>query len=365
MGESPLPSPRLPPVNEWSSPVDNPGNTSVADSSRMDSPVQSLATVYSASNPNSTSNLDVNSQKVGNSRYDSPRRGRDHSDGEFLDMEEGESEDVEDEDDSARPRGRRNTDPERDLDSATNPYGGLASAQATNSAPNLRAEDFPMPPSTTATSPTDQTTFQQTATPHSPQTPSHRQIVTVAADYLADGPRTPTANTYVQGTHTNMSGTTLNSTAKGTLNGGSDGSPFRALPLLPHDLPRTRIQVISSSVRPNERGKDVLSFVVYVDPNGASTSTGTGSIKGKGKEAWSIEKMYSDVLGLDQRVRARVGKSVGKKIANLPDGKLWRDHAPSKVDQRKVSAPTSSWMSLLAFVNSLTSPELAPTFVGC
>lgn len=76
-------------------------------------------------------------------------------------------------------------------------------------------------------------------------------------------------------------------------------------------------------MRPNDRGKEVLSFVVYVDP-------------GKGKDGWKVEKMYSDVLGLDQRVRSRVAKGMGKKIASLPEGKLWKDHAPAKVDQRKV-----------------------------
>lgn len=75
-------------------------------------------------------------------------------------------------------------------------------------------------------------------------------------------------------------------------------------------------------MRPNDRGKEVLSFVVYVDP-------------GKGKDGWKVEKMYSDVLGLDQRVRSSVAKGVGKKIASLPEGKLWKDHAPAKVDQRK------------------------------
>lgn len=79
-----------------------------------------------------------------------------------------------------------------------------------------------------------------------------------------------------------------------------------------------------SSVRPNDRGKDVLSFIVEINP-------------GSGKEPWKVEKMYSDVLSLDQRVRAVVGKGVGKKIASLPEGKLWKDHAPAKVDQRKVS----------------------------
>ncbi|KNZ71628.1 putative Rho-type GTPase-activating protein 2 [Termitomyces sp. J132] len=97
---------------------------------------------------------------------------------------------------------------------------------------------------------------------------------------------------------------------------------FRALPLLPTDLPHTIITVSHSFVRPNDRGKEVLSFVVFVDP-------------GNGKEGWKVEKMYSDVLGLDQRVRAAVGKGLGKKIVSLPEGKLWKDHAPAKVDQRK------------------------------
>jgi RalA-binding protein 1 len=98
---------------------------------------------------------------------------------------------------------------------------------------------------------------------------------------------------------------------------------FRALPLLSSDLPNTTVSVSQSFVRPNDRGKEVLSFIVFVNP-------------GNGKEGWKVEKMYSDVLSLDQRVRNSVGKGVGKKIANLPEGKLWKDHAPAKVDQRKV-----------------------------
>ena len=58
----------------------------------------------------------------------------------------------------------------------------------------------------------------------------------------------------------------------------------------------TRVQVSYSSIRPNDRGKEVPSFVIVVDP-------------GSGKEPWKVEKLY----------------------------KLWRDHAPAKVDQRKAS----------------------------
>ena len=78
-----------------------------------------------------------------------------------------------------------------------------------------------------------------------------------------------------------------------------------------------------SSIRANERGKEVLSFTIIIDP-------------GNGKQNWKVEKLFSDVLTLDARVRATLGKNSAKKLQTLPEGKLWRDHAPAKVDQRKV-----------------------------
>jgi len=103
-------------------------------------------------------------------------------------------------------------------------------------------------------------------------------------------------------------------------------SQYRALPLLSSDLPTTLIQVSQSLVRPNDRGKEVLSFVIIVQPDPANPT----------KESWKVEKMYSDVVALDARVRGTVGKAIAKKIVSLPEGKLWKDHAPAKVDHRKV-----------------------------
>ncbi|KAJ7576788.1 hypothetical protein C8J56DRAFT_370482 [Mycena floridula] len=124
---------------------------------------------------------------------------------------------------------------------------------------------------------------------------------------------------------------------------------FRALPLLSSDLPHTKINVSHSFVRPNDRGKEVLSFVVYVNP-------------GHGKECWRVEKMYSDVLGLDQRVRSSVGRGVGKKIANLPEGKLWKDHAPAKVDQRK--AVLENYLQSLINLPVKTNDEVIAFFTS-
>ncbi|KAF8557805.1 RhoGAP-domain-containing protein [Imleria badia] len=116
------------------------------------------------------------------------------------------------------------------------------------------------------------------------------------------------------------------SPTKSTLgtSGNGPNPTFRALPLIANDLKTTRATVSHSSIRPNDRGKEVLSFEIEVDP-------------GKGKEPWKVEKLYSDVLGLDHRLRAVVGRGVSRKIATLPEGKLWRDHAPAKSDQRKAA----------------------------
>ncbi|KAG6919537.1 hypothetical protein DXG01_005127 [Tephrocybe rancida] len=124
---------------------------------------------------------------------------------------------------------------------------------------------------------------------------------------------------------------------------------FRALPLLQEDLRHTTITVSHSFVRPNDRGKEVLSFIVFVDP-------------GNGKEGWKVEKMYSDVLGLDQRVRVAVGKGLGKKIASLPEGKLWKDHAPAKVDQRK--AVLESYLQMLINLPAKGSTEVIAFFTS-
>lgn len=96
---------------------------------------------------------------------------------------------------------------------------------------------------------------------------------------------------------------------------------FRQLPLLVSDFQATKVQVSHSSIRPNDRGKEVLSFVIIVDP-------------GSGKEPWKIEKFYSDFISLDQKIRSE-NRNLAKKIPSLPDNRLWRDHAPAKVDQRK------------------------------
>ena len=226
---------------------------------------------------------------------------KDLSDGEFLDLEDSDS-----------------------------LYGSAADYSSTSAGPqdirkppdDLRqprvsveppaADDFPLPPGVANGSSSNS----------EPTSKTPQALPSVDRARRMDGPEsptTPTPNAY------NSRSSTI-STYQSVIMQQESTVQFRALPLLPYDLPYTRINVTNSSIRPNDRGKDVLSFVVLVDP-------------GNQKEPYMVEKLYSDVLGLDQRIRSRYGKSIHKKIPHLPDGKLWKDHAPSRVDQRKVWPP--------------------------
>ncbi|KAH7105815.1 RhoGAP-domain-containing protein [Auriculariales sp. MPI-PUGE-AT-0066] len=161
----------------------------------------------------------------------------------------------------------------------------------------------------------------------------------------------------------------LNSTPPNTppvhqVNAGSSSSSsattagtFRALRLTHPDIAGTTLSVVGSQIRANDRGKEVLSFVIGImPPSNGRSSSGTGPYK--------IEKLYSDVVALDTRVRGLMSKSALKALVQLPDPKLFKDNAPAKVDQRKsalekylgtllhVSAKLRSSDDLCAFLSS-------------
>lgn len=212
-----------------------------------------------------------------NGKHSTAKEADDNADREFLDMGDDSASDV----------------PPEDLRYRESPPG-MPTAQPGPSQkarqPAPVVEDFPLPPGTRPPNGSGEASSQNRATPDSQSTSDTSSL------QAAPGPLPPPIT----------------------------GPTFRALPLLPTDLPYTRVHVSHSSIRPNDRGKEVLSFVISVEP-------------GRGKEPWKVEKLFSDVLVLDQRVRAGVGKSATKKIASLPDGKLWRDRAPVKADQRKAA----------------------------
>ena len=109
------------------------------------------------------------------------------------------------------------------------------------------------------------------------------------------------------------------------------GNPSARARLTESDLKHCKVSVVGSNIRANERGKEVLSFVVQVSPSGSPDAA----------DSWKVEKLYSEVLSLDARIRGRLSRSDLKKLGSLPDNRLFKDHAPAKVDQRKVSMAVS------------------------
>ncbi|KAL1923614.1 uncharacterized protein VTP21DRAFT_8594 [Calcarisporiella thermophila] len=87
------------------------------------------------------------------------------------------------------------------------------------------------------------------------------------------------------------------------------------------------VKVIGSTVRINEKGKEVLCFVVTVNKLNAA---------GKLEELWRVEKLYSDFLALDSKIKRKENKSTPDSAIKLPDKSMFNSNVPSIVDQRKV-----------------------------
>ena len=115
-------------------------------------------------------------------------------------------------------------------------------------------------------------------------------------------------------------------------------APSSASPRLDETmLAHVNVAVVGTNLRANERGREDVSFYVSVDLRAPPTGLKSNMT------VWRVEKSFSDFVALDGRLKQKHGKSknAAKRISSvpLPDPSLLKDHAPSKVDQRKVSAP--------------------------
>ncbi|KAJ7604044.1 signal transducer [Mycena polygramma] len=239
---------------------------------------------------------------------------------QFLDLDEDEADDEDSE---------RADEEEQEVDEEDVPEPAVPPTQPLHTsrrAPPAAASDFPLPPPTQQQFMQPGETYVNSQTLLQPQRPQQQQQQYAQSSEMALQPQR--SQQYAQSSESLNPQAPLQPQRLSPIPGtGTVPASFRALPLISTDLPHTTVNVSHSFVRPNDRGKEVLSFVVFVDPGG-------------NKEGWKVEKMYSDVLALDQRVRNSVGKGVGKKMVSLPEGKLWKDHAPAKVDQRKAILET-------------------------
>ena len=274
--------------------------------SRISLPEEAKRYIATIGNPQAQSPRISFKSKSSDERSDSPSQvsmsetkddqtQADSVEGEFLDMDDSPND-----------------------ENGTGSENSLSDGEFEEDKPSRSVEDFPMPP--TSHPPVASSVYSQS-------TPDQASI---HSGYTASGASTrvdPTAST------TSLQSSDLPSNnpqpkprprQRPSLDSPISVQPhFRQLPLLVSDFPMTRVQVSHSSIRPNDRGKEVLSFVIIVDP-------------GSGKETWKIEKLYSDFISLDQKIKS-TNRNLTKKMPSLPDNKLWRDHAPAKVDQRKAS----------------------------
>ncbi|GJN91954.1 hypothetical protein Rhopal_004982-T1 [Rhodotorula paludigena] len=144
--------------------------------------------------------------------------------------------------------------------------------------------------------------------------------------------------------------------------------------LVPAVLPYARVRVGSSNIRLNERNKEVISFLIDVDvtvPPEADVESHRG-----GSAKWRVEKLYSDVLGLDSQVKSKTNRQESRSMASLPDKSLFKDHAPHKSDQRKavlerylqtlLTIPLRDRSAICTFLNSDVVPDapIAPPASG-
>ncbi|SPO22640.1 related to BEM3 - GTPase-activating protein [Ustilago trichophora] len=98
------------------------------------------------------------------------------------------------------------------------------------------------------------------------------------------------------------------------------------------------VKIQGTNYRSPDRGKESISFLITVDILHPPASWGLNSMASgepTPPTSWTIEKSYSDIIGLDAKIRSKVGKKASQRLAPLPDKALFKDHAPAKVDQRK------------------------------
>ncbi|KAI9262061.1 hypothetical protein BY458DRAFT_458948 [Sporodiniella umbellata] len=92
----------------------------------------------------------------------------------------------------------------------------------------------------------------------------------------------------------------------------------------PNALSDLHLRVVGSMIKPNEKGKEVVAFVIAIGTCHQDAF----------QEKWRIEKLYSDFLHLDAKLKQQQQKT---RLGKLPDKALFSSHAPNKVDQRKLA----------------------------
>lgn len=118
----------------------------------------------------------------------------------------------------------------------------------------------------------------------------------------------------------------------------SNAPPPKCVPLVPGLLGIVNTEVVNSTIKSVDRGREAVVFHVRVGINKSlpSEDPRNALIASNSPSAWIVEKTWNDLQNLDHTVRHKNSRSALRKVPNLPEKHLFKDHAPARVDQRKV-----------------------------
>lgn len=118
----------------------------------------------------------------------------------------------------------------------------------------------------------------------------------------------------------------------------------KCVPLVPGLLSVMNTEVVNSTIKSVDRGREAVVFHVRVaiSKDLPRDDQRHALIANNAPSSWIVEKTWNDLQALDHAVRTKNSRSALRKVPSLPDKHLFKDHAPVRVDQRKVSCSSHS-----------------------
>lgn len=113
---------------------------------------------------------------------------------------------------------------------------------------------------------------------------------------------------------------------------------YKCVPLVPGLLAVLQLEVVNSNIKTGDRSRELVIFHIRIHLRTSLLSSDDQRrhlIPPSAPKSWIIEKSWVDIQNVDSQIRSKNPKSNLRKLPSLPDKHLFKDHAPSKVDQRK------------------------------
>ncbi|GJJ78496.1 RalA-binding protein 1 [Entomortierella parvispora] len=110
----------------------------------------------------------------------------------------------------------------------------------------------------------------------------------------------------------------------------------QAFSMFADNLEFVSVLVVGSNINANDRGKEQLTFFISIGQEVQNSPEGMCPHK-ESDELWRVEKQYTDFVNLDAKLRVTQSRNIINSLPKLPEKSLFNNHAPSKVDARKIA----------------------------